>query len=248
MLDMKEPRQPLISVVSPAFNEAETIADVVKEWIRVLDENGSGWEIVITDDGSTDGTGEILQELNEPRLQVIRFERNHGYGHALSAAQAAASGQYHVTIDSDGQFDLKEFPALLEKLKKEGHDLVTGYRRKKGDTVIKVVGDRILNLIVRILFGLDLTDTNCALKVMKREVADAINIEAMGFPTPTEIVVRAAYMGYRIAEAPVNHLPRMGGKSKLGALRSSVEFLVFLAYLRVQISLTKWRVIREKKA
>jgi glycosyltransferase involved in cell wall biosynthesis len=244
---MDKSNQPVISVVSPAFNEAEVIADVVKEWIEVLEEDGRDWEIVITDDGSSDGTSEALKKLDEPRLRVVRFETNHGYGYALSAAMAAAKGEYQVTIDSDGQFDLRDFPGLLKKLESEGLDLVTGYRLKKDDTFVKVAGDRVLNLIVRILFWLNLKDTNCALKVMKRDVAKAINIEAISFPTPTEIVVRASQMGFRVGEAPVNHRERAGGQSKLKVLRGSFEFLIFLSYLRSQLFLIKWKLIQGSK-
>jgi len=244
---MSELPPPRISVVSPAYNEEEVIVEVVKDWIRVLDEDGSDWEIVIVDDGSSDRTGEMLLGLSDPRLRVIRFEQNMGYGRALSSALAEARGRYRVTIDSDGQFDLRDFKPLLCRLEESGLDLVTGYRRKKQDTFLKVAVNRILKLIVRLTFRISFRDTNCALKVLTEEVSRKVRIEASGFPTPTEIVVRAAHMGYKVGEGPVDHRPRTGGKSKLGVLSTGLSFFLFLAYLRLQLFLIDRGVIKKEK-
>jgi dolichol-phosphate mannosyltransferase len=244
---MSESVPPRVSVVSPAYNEEEVIVEVVKDWIRVLDEDGSDWEIVIVDDGSTDRTGELLLGLSEPRVRVIRFERNRGYGPALSAALAEARGRYRVTIDSDGQFDLGDYKPLLRLLEESGLDLVTGYRRRKQDTFLKVAVNRMLKLIVQLVFRTGLRDTNCALKVLTGEVSRKVRIEATGFPTPTEIIVRAAHMGYKMGEGPVDHRPRAGGKSKLGVLSTALSFSLFLAYLRLQLFLIDRGVIKEEK-
>lgn len=244
---MNQSSDPVISVVSPAYNEAETLEKVIGEWAGVLETGGEPWEIVIADDGSEDNTREVLDNINEPRLKVITFDKNQGYGPAISAAMARASGKYLVTIDSDGQFDLADARPMIEMIEARGLDLVTGYRRRKQDSLARVWGDRVLNRMVRIMFGLKLKDTNCALKVIKKELADKIVIEASCFPTPTEVLVRATRLGARIGEAPVNHRPRMGGKSKLRALASAVEFISFLCYLRLQIALADRGVIRGGK-
>ncbi len=237
---------PEVSVVAPAYNEAESIAGVVRDWIQVLEGAGVSWEIVISNDGSSDNTGEVLKGMGEPRLRVLEFENNGGYGHALSQAMRAARGDYVVTIDSDGQFDLADFPPLLGQLKEGGLDLVTGYRRKKKDSLIKVAADRVLNLIVRMTFGLSLRDTNCALKVMTKKAAHEIEIEARGFPTPTEIVAKASMCGMKLGEGPVEHRERAAGQSKLKAFQSALDFLQFLFYLRLQFFLAKRGVLQRR--
>jgi dolichol-phosphate mannosyltransferase len=237
-----------ISVASPAYNEAETIAAVVQEWVRTLEGSGRSWEIVVTDDGSTDGTGPALAALGDPRVRVIRLESNHGYGGALACSIEAARGRYVVTIDSDGQFDLGDSLPMIARLEAENLDFINGRRMGKKDTAVKVAADRILNLMVRALFPTGLRDTNCALKAMTRDAARRIRIEAMGFPTPTEMVLRAARLGQSIGEAPVQHRARAGGESKLVAWRSAFSFLAYLLYLRGQFFLEDRAVIRKGPA
>ncbi|HUT53442.1 MAG TPA: glycosyltransferase family 2 protein [bacterium] len=244
---MSETRGPDISVVSPAYNEAECIVGVVSDWITTLDGLGRPWEIIVADDGSSDGTAELIEGLSHPKVQVVRLGGNSGYGPALSAAMARATGRYVVTIDSDGQFKLSDLPALLGKLEAEQLDLVTGWRREKQDSRIKVAGDRLLNLIVRLAFGLKLRDTNCALKVMTLTASRGLRLEAVGFPTPTEMVARAAAAGLKVGEAPVGHHPRTAGSSKLHPLRSGVQFILFLMYLRFQSLLKGAGIIRRER-
>jgi dolichol-phosphate mannosyltransferase len=238
---------PHLSVAAPCFNEAESIAGVVAEWDRVLD----GWprpsEIVLCNDGSSDGTAAILVELQRrhARLRVVSFEQNGGYGRALSAAIDATRGAWVATIDSDGQFDLADGLRLLDLAERQGVDCVTGFRQKKQDSLFRVLADRALNLIVRSLFGLQLRDTNCALKVAKGDVLRGLRIEARGYPTPTEICVRLAARGARLAEAGVTHRERAGGASKLHPWRTGWNFLRFLLYLRRKLKLHRARIIVE---
>jgi glycosyltransferase involved in cell wall biosynthesis len=236
-----------ISVVSPAYNEAEGIRGVVSEWIGTLDGLGRPWEIIVVDDGSTDGTAEAVEGLAHPRVQVLRLAANLGYGPALSAALARVKGRHVVTTDSDGQFKLSDLPALLAKLEGEGLDVVTGWRREKQDSWPRVAADRLLNLIVRLGFGIRLRDTNCALKVMTLAAARGLRLEAVGFPTPTEVVARAAAQGLKIGEAPVGHHPRTAGSSKLRPFRGGVQFILFLMYLRFQGWLMGAGIIRKEQ-
>lgn len=228
-----------LSVVAPAFNEAESIGPVVRHWSELLAGWGCDYEIVIVDDGSSDHTADLLRGLDNPRLRIIRFEHNIGYGRALREAIRNSTGDVVVTLDSDGQFDLADAPPLIELLDSRGLDLVTGYRGKKHDIAFRVFADRVLNLMVRVMFALPFRDTNCALKAIGGPTARSLAIEAVGFPTPTEIMARAAAAGARMAELPVSHRERAGGKTKLKALKSAVDFTLFLGYLRFQLWLRK---------
>jgi len=233
-----------LSITAPAYNERENIEQVIADWQSIFARDGIQGEVVIGDDGSTDGTKDILRELcgRFDNLVVVDNPVNQGYGVALSSAIAHATGQYVLTIDSDGQFDAGEYTLLLAEMGK-GYDVVTGYRRRKQDNVLRVVADRVLNLIIRVLFRLPFRDTNCALKLFKGDVARKLTIEARGYPTPTELLVRAQTLGYRIGETGITHLERAGGTSKLKAFRTSWHMLLFLAYLKYKQMLFRANVI-----
>ena len=236
-----------LSVAAPCFNEAESIAAVVADWDAVLAQVSRASEIVLCNDGSTDGTAAILEQARQrhPRLRVVSFEHNGGYGRALSAAIDATRGEYVITIDSDGQFDLRDALGLLAELEDGNYDCVTGFRRGKQDSLLRVLADRGLNRLVRLMFGVKLRDTNCALKVARGDVLRGLRIEARGYPTPTEILVRLAAKGCRIGEAGVAHRERAGGASKLHPWRTAWTMFRFLLYLRTKLKLFRARIIVE---
>lgn len=236
----------MLSVVSPAFNESEGIEKVIRRWVEILTTLDRPFEIVIANDGSTDGTAEILQKLSIefPSLRFISYAPNRGYGYALKQAIKASRGDFVVTLDSDGQFDLKDCAHLLKAQEENDLDLVTGYRVRKNDSFLRVVADRGLNLIVRSLFRIHLRDTNCALKLIRGSLARELNIEARGYPTPTEITVKLSCLGAKIGEYPVSHLERTAGQSKLRFFKTSISMLRFLLYLRRRITLFRAEILQ----
>ena len=233
-----------LSITAPAYNERENIEKVVTYWQSIFARDGIQGEIVIGDDGSTDGTKDILRELQGrfDNLVVVDHAVNRGYGYALSSAIAHSKGDYVLTIDSDGQFDAGEYRLLLAEMHK-GYDIVTGYRRRKQDRPLRVIADRVLNLIIHALFRVPLRDTNCALKLFKGDIARHLTIEARGYPTPTELLVRAQTLGYRIGETGITHYERAGGTTKLKAFRTSWQMLLFLAYLKYKQMLFRANII-----
>jgi len=218
---------------------------VVRRWDQILTEHHLKGEIVIGNDGSTDATATILRKLQTelPNLRVVDLPKNRGYGAALSSAVAASRGKYVLTLDSDGQFDAAEFPALMAELERGGYDLVTGYRHKKQDRMTRVLADRAFNLLVRGLFDLSLRDTNCAMKLIEGKAARLLTVDARGFPTPTELLVKAQTLGYRIGEVAITHHERAGGASKLNAFRTSWQIAVFLVYLKQKQMLYRARIL-----
>lgn len=235
-----------LSVLAPVYNERDGIEAVLRHWVAVLAGLGLRAEIVLADDGSTDGTSAVLARLAAelPLLRVLSHPVNRGYGFALGSALAASRGDMVVTLDSDGQFDLADLPALLEPYRARGLDFVTGYRVKKRDGVVRVLADRGLNLVVRSLFDTRLRDTNCAMKLIRGELARALTLEARGFPTPTEITLKLLAMGAKTDEAPVRHGERAFGQSKLRVLATSADTLRFLLYLRWRLRLYRAGVIQ----
>lgn len=234
-----------LSVVAPVFNEEENIENVIRYWNKVLDSAGFNSEIVVTNDGSKDKTPDILANLQKdiPRLKVITHEINGGYGKALSSAIKNSSGKWVITIDSDGQFDIMEYKLLLDKACSENLDGVTGFRKKKQDTFIRVFGDRVLNQIVKLMFKVRFRDTNCALKLVKGELIRNINFEARGYPTPTEIVIKLSGLGANLGEIGITHFEREGGLSKLRPVVTGISFLRFLLYLKIKIKLYNKKIL-----
>jgi len=234
-----------ISVVSPAFNEEENIEKIIRYWSKILNENSVEGEIVITDDGSTDRTSAILSKLKDEikNLIVVSHENNLGYGKALSDAIEHSKGEYVVSLDSDGQFDLNEYKVLFKEMEKGNFDIVTGYRFRKKDTMLRAFANNGLNFIVKLIMGVKFRDSNCAFKLYKGRVIRNIKIESRGFPTPTEILVKAKNLGYKISEIGINHYERKGGETKLKTLRAIYQIMLFLLYLRFKVFLFKAKII-----
>ncbi|MBI5844542.1 MAG: glycosyltransferase family 2 protein [Deltaproteobacteria bacterium] len=243
---MTDAETPMLSLAAPAYNEAGGIEAVVRDWVRVLSGSGESFEIVVANDGSSDGTGEVLDRLAAeiPQLRVVHEKVNHGYGHAVSLAMKSAAGLYVASLDSDGQFDPADALSFLQKARQEGLDGVNGRRMGKKDSLIRVLADRVLNLIVRVLFGTRLSDTNCALKLIRRELLKELTLDARGYPFPTELVLKLEAKGAKIAEMPANHYERASGKSHLKVWDTGWKMLWFLLYLRLRLSLFKRGIIQ----
>lgn len=244
---MSNETNPRLSVAAPCFNEAEGIEAVVAEWDGILSARPESSEIVLCNDGSTDGTGEVLARLQTrfPRLRVVTNETNGGYGRALSSAIMATRGDYVATIDSDGQFDVADAFPMLEDLERGGYEAINGFRQGKKDSAFRVLADRGMNLLVRMMFGTTLRDTNCALKLVRGDLMRGLRIEARGYPTPTEICLRLAARGVRMGERGVTHRERAAGFSKLHPWRTAWAFFRYLLYLKCKLYLYKARIIVE---
>ncbi len=210
---------PVVSVVVPLFNEEENVPILQGELTAAL--SGLDYEIVFVDDGSTDGT--VRRIAPDPRVQLVRFERNAGQSAAMYAGLNSARGNVAVLIDGDLQNDPADIPRLLAEIER-GADLVCGYRAQRKDTVVKRITSRVANF-VRSRFTKDgVRDTGCTLKAMKRECVTAL-LPFKGMHRFIPALVKGA--GYRLVEIPVNHRPRKFGLSKYGlgnrALRATTD-------------------------
>lgn len=234
-----------LSIVMPAYNEEANITEVLARCANYLRGHGLTGEIIVVNDGSKDQTGAILTQLQQQyaELVVLTNEPNRGYGYSLQRAIQASRGELVATIDSDGQFEVFDLDALRPKLE-PSLAAVTGYRIKKQDSLGRVLADRGLNLIMKMMFGLRYRDTNCALKLYRGELVRTITIESMGYPTPTELLVKLTALGHKVGEAPVSHKQRSGGQSALKPLRTGLRMLAFLVYLRLKLCLYRAAIIR----
>jgi len=209
---------PGLSVVVPVFNEASNVAPLV-EAIRQALRTDDRWEILLVDDGSTDGTAEEIRLLaaGDDRVRLIRLGRNYGQTIALQAGFDHARGRIVVSIDGDLQNDPADIPRLVRTLEEEDYDLVAGYRMERTDSVRRRLPSAIANFLARILTGVDVRDTGCTLRAYRRELLEGFVIysDLHRFIPAVAVSLRSA----RITEIPVRHQPRRHGQSKYGISR-----------------------------
>lgn len=215
-----------LSVVVPAFNEAESLPELVERIAAAAGARGLDWEAWIIDDGSTDDTFAVTERLarGQPRVHGLSFGRNFGKAAALAAGFAAARGAVVVTMDADLQDDPAEIPALLDKLD-EGYDLVSGWKQRRQDSLVKNQTSKVFNWFTARMCGLRLHDFNCGLKAYRREVTQRVRL----YGDMHRYVPALAHLdGFRVTELPVRHAARKYGKTKYGMARFVNGFLDLL--------------------
>ncbi len=214
---MASPSRPLLSLVIPAYNESGALPGLLEEIERVCGGLGLDWEVIVVDDGSTDGTGELLEEYarDHDHVRVVRLRRNFGKSAALTAGFDHSLGEIVITLDGDGQDDPAEIPALIQKLD-EGYDLVSGWKRRRQDPTLKRWSSRLFNWVTARVSGLRLHDFNCGLKAYRGDCARSLEIYG---ELHRYVPVLAAQRGWRVTELPVEHRPRLHGTTKFGAAR-----------------------------
>ncbi len=206
-----------ISVVVPLYNEAESLPEL-ENWIRrVMQENNFSYEVIFVDDGSTDSSWEVIEQLAGANSAVrgIRFRRNYGKSPALNTGFARAKGDVVITMDADLQDSPNEIPELYRMITKEKYDLVSGWKQKRYDPLSKTIPTKLFNATARKVSGIgNLHDFNCGLKAYRRDVVK--HIEVYG-DMHRYIPILAKNAGYtRIGEKVVQHQARKYGKSKFG--------------------------------
>lgn len=222
---------PTLSLVFPAFNEAENLPALLESAISIGEGLALDFEIVIVDDGSEDESGELLlaSSARDPRIRAVHHAANRGYGAALRSGLREARGDLVFFSDADLQFDLAEIQRLLEHA--EDFDIVAGYRSPRRDPWIRRAIAEVWGAVVRLLFDLPVRDIDCAFKVFRRHAIDAIPIESIGAFINTEILVRANREHLRIHQVPVSHRRRQHGRQSGANPRVIVRALIELATL-----------------
>jgi len=226
--------RPAISVVVPLYNEAENLDDLHREMCAALEPMDREFELVLVDDGSTDGTRERLLALEsaDSRVRVVLLRRNFGQTAAFSAGFDRASGDIVVTSDGDLQNDPADIPALVAKLEEDDLDIVCGWRRERKDPLSKRIPSFFANRLISWATGVHLHDYGCSLKAMRVEVVKGLRLygEMHRF-----IPAVASWMGVTLAEVPVHHRPRTRGQSKYG-LGRTVRVLLDLFTVKFLLS------------
>ncbi len=220
-----------ISIIVPVYNERDNLGPFLAALTQTLDSSGEDYEILLIDDGSTDGSGAYMMTLpaHNPRIRVIQFRRNFGQTAAMAAGFDYAKGNILIPMDADMQNDPQDIPLILTKLR-EGYDVVSCWRKNRQDRwLTRRLPSRIANALISFISGVRLHDYGCTLKGYRREVVEHIRLygEMHRF-----IPVYASWAGAKVVEIPVRHHPRISGSSKYGLGRT---FKVILDLITVKL-------------
>lgn len=209
------PRVSSISAVFPAFNDGGTIPSMVLTALMALRQVTDDYEIIVTNDGSSDYTGEVLDEmvLRYPELRVIHHPKNLGYGAALHTGFAAATKDWVFYTDGDAQFNPLELVDLVAALR-EGVDVVNGYKIHRNDPLIRKIVGRVYHYLVKWTFGFHLRDVDCDFRLIRRRIFDEVELESDTGTIPLEMVKKFQDAGFVFVEVPVHHYFRQYGISQ----------------------------------
>lgn len=214
-----------LSIIVPVYNEEESLPEL-EAWIRrVMEEHQFTYEVIMVDDGSTDTSWQVVDQLSSENQNIkgIKFQRNYGKSAALNTGFAAAAGDVVVTMDADLQDSPDELPELFRMVKEEGYDIVSGWKKKRYDPLSKTVPSKIYNWVTRTVSGISLHDFNCGLKAYRSNVVKSIEVYG---EMHRYIPLIAKWAGFRkIGEKVVQHRARKYGETKFGAKRILSGFL-----------------------
>lgn len=221
---------PLLSIVIPAYNEAERIVPTIGAIASYVSSLGVPWELLVADDGSTDTTVALVHELDFANLRLLIAERNGGKGSAVRRGFLAAAGQYILFADADNSTPIEELPKLLARVKDDGFDVAVGSRAAAGaaesnKSLMRRLLSGGLRALVRLGFRIGVRDTQCGFKLFSRAAARRLHTAQtlMGFSFDLEILYLSAKLGYKVAEVPVAWIDAPG--SKVDQLREARRFL-----------------------
>jgi len=228
-----------LSLFFPAYNEESRLKNTVEKAITVLEKIAGKYEIIIVNDGSTDKTGKVASELANKHsfIKVVTHKPNRGYGAALKSGMYASRYDWIAFTDSDGQFDFAEITKFIDKQRDTGADLAIGYYLKRAVPFYRILGSKIWELAVFLLFGLKVKDIDCGFKFFRKKVVETIpKLEAERGPFITsEFLIKAKKAGFKISQVGVHHYPRVGGKETGASLKVIFAGLSDLIKLRRKI-------------
>jgi glycosyltransferase involved in cell wall biosynthesis len=230
---------PSISLVMPAYNEADNIEPMVEEATPALEANADEYEIIVVDDGSSDGTGAVTRRVMEshPHVRLVEHPINQGFGAAVFSGFTSAEKDWIFYTDADRQFVLSELERFVPHM--DQADLIAGYRAPRRDPFMRVFYGKGWSALCTLLFGYTVRDVDCGFKLFRRDIIQSLapTIASRGATFSIEWLVRAKRAGYRFVELPVTHRPRVVG-SQTGA---NINVITRAFRELVQVRLQLWR-------
>jgi glycosyltransferase involved in cell wall biosynthesis len=231
--------RPSLSVFFPAYNDAPSLPALLEKAFAVLPALADDFEVIVVNDGSHDSTAEVLAELQKrygPRLRVVTHPENRGYGGALRSGFAAATKELVFYTDGDGQYDVGELPALLERMAPEV-GLVNGYKLERHDPRHRIWIGNAYNRLARLLFRIRIRDIDCDFRLIRRILLEEIHLTSTSGTVCVELVRKLELSLYRVVEVGVHHYPRRHGRSQFFRLRSLAKTLYQLLRLYIRLVL-----------
>jgi glycosyltransferase involved in cell wall biosynthesis len=218
-------KAPGLSVFFPAYNDSGTIASLVIRAVQVAGTLTPDFEVIVINDGSTDSTPQILDELAKvypDHVRIVHHAQNRGYGGALRSGFATASKEVVFYTDGDAQYDPSEMTMLWEKMLPDV-DWVNGYKISRSDPMHRIVIGRVYHHLVKLLFGLKVRDVDCDFRLIRRSVFDVVRLDRNSGVICLEMMKKFHDAGFRVAEVPVHHYHRAYGKSQFFNFRRIVR-------------------------
>lgn len=226
-----------VSVFFPAYNDSPSIGNLVSTAYEILSECLEDFEIIVINDGSKDDTGAVLEELRKefaPHVKVVTHASNRGYGAALRSGFAAASKDFVFYTDGDGQYDVSELPRLLDQVR-EGVGLVNGYKTHRQDPLHRIWIGRTYNSFAKLLFRVRLRDIDCDFRLIRRSLMQQLHLTSTSGTICVELVRKIETSGCEVVELPVNHYPRLHGRSQFFRIASLANTFAQLLKLHWQL-------------
>jgi glycosyltransferase involved in cell wall biosynthesis len=225
-----------VSAFFPCFNDAATIASMVNLAMTTLDRLGVDGEVIVINDGSTDGSAGVLADLvtRQPRLRIVTHERNSGYGAVLLSGFGAAAKQWVFYTDGDAQYDPTELELLVEHAT-DDVDVVQGYKLRRADGLARRIVGRVYHRFVALFFGLEIRDTDCDFRLIRRAMLDKVELQHTTGVICVELVKKLQDAGATFTEVGVHHYRRVHGRSEFFTLPAVIGTLWDLAGLWIEL-------------
>jgi len=226
---------PTLSVIIPVLNEEKTIRQILEK-VSAIDIDK---EIIVVDDGSTDGTSRLLRDIHTDSVKIIHHPTNRGKGAAFLTGLANASAEFVIIQDADLEYDPNDYLKLIRTIREEGADVVLGARFTKGyhGLFIHKLGNRFLTVLLNTLYGAKLNDCFTCYKLFRQETVKSLQLQSQGFEIETEIIAKALYHKLKIIEVPVSYHPRTYSEGKKIRIRDGLKAM--MGIIRNRLTLTK---------
>lgn len=236
-----------ISIVTACYNEEKNIENILKDWINFLRVNKyiSTFEIVITDDGSTDNTVQKIENLlkKHKQIKLFKFKKNLGASLAFINSIKKSKNKYILINDADDQFPIRNINKMFKKLKNENYDAVIGSRNRLKDLNILSIGSYLSSKILNVIFNSNVTDFNCALKLSKSKILKKLKYEAIGLNYSTDMTAKLIESKSQITNINIFHKKNNKKKTFIKNLKDSINRILFIFYLFIKRILKKLNII-----